>query len=202
VQAAVCITVKQPDGFLQSGRENQGAGFWIQCNDELFILTNEHVVKGRKGKLPDIRVLSHKGDNEPEIIEVKKIGSVPAFDIALLQPTNLSFRPPVCLSSTTSEALVQGAPVVVVGFPHGRYLFNAVRGSISSSTKCNDKGIIAVDANVNPGNSGGPVFIISKGVFAVAGMMTIKHGDMGIAIASPALRWAVNEILKGRQSAS
>ena len=63
-----------------------------------------------------------------------------------------------------------GQEVIFLGFPFGREVLTVHHGYISAQFKESDIEKIQIDASVNPGNSGGPLFEIKNG--KVVGIMT------------------------------
>ena len=195
--AAVCIIVRKSSDFF--GRRpiiSRGSGFWIESEGGPYILTNEHVVGGINAKRTDVSAMSLNQKSAQEI-EVVKVGRRKKDDIALLKPTDSSFRPAVSFPLASSEALVQGAPVLICGFPGGVLPFNMGRGFISSLEGFRLADQITLDASVNPGNSGGPVFIMENGFVRIAAMIRSKSSLEGICFAIPSdtIRRAIDEIL-------
>jgi S1-C subfamily serine protease/thioredoxin-related protein len=107
-------------------------------------------------------------------------------DLALVYigPTK---RPPLTLAD--SAGVQQAEPVRVVGYPISQVLGTSVKvtqGSVSGFAKEEGRDLIQVDAPVNPGNSGGPLFNGSGGVIGVvsAKMAHAQISNVGFAVPS------------------
>jgi S1-C subfamily serine protease len=129
-------------------------GTGVVVEEDGTILTNLHVASGT----PRIRVTFMDGT----VAEARLIGSQPANDLAVLQPSTI---PPNLKPATLSSAatLSPGDEVVSVGFPFGVGP-SASAGIVSGlGREFDDRGrptlqnLIQFDASTNPGNSGGPL---------------------------------------------
>ena len=152
-----------------------GSGFFI--NEKGYLLTNFHVIAGEKhisvtqflqeGKI--LRRVLHR--------EVEIVATAPFHDLAVLrlkefdtEITPVIFQP--------EEDLRVGETVFAIGNPLGYE--RTVTEGVLSQTHRNFGGILylQVDASVNPGNSGGPLFnsrgqvvgIINMGVPTMEGL--------------------------------
>ena len=135
----------------QSGEfrlQGTGSGFFI--TEDGYLITNHHVVEdGRK-----FAVLTDGGRIEARIINVDR-----ETDLALLKVDGVKVKP-FKFSGKRSELL--GTPILTMGFPQpGLQGFDpkVTRGIISSENGFRgDIRNYQIDASVQPGNSGGPVF--------------------------------------------
>jgi len=152
----VLIETDRPDteGSPDSGL-GHGLGSGVVVNDASAVLTALHVVADAK----TIRLTFADGSKSTATIASKD----PATDIAVLTPD----APPAAVVAATlgnPAAMRIGSEAYVVGNPFGLY------GSLSSGIVSGldrsfqepggdrvYKGLIQVDAAVNPGNSGGPL---------------------------------------------
>jgi putative serine protease PepD len=183
---------------VSSGDFGQGAlGSGVIINSEKgYIVTNNHVVEGSRSidvMLSDVRI--YKGE---------VLGMDPSTDLAVIELTN----PPDDLVEAElgdSDAVVVGEPVMAVGNPLG--LDNTVTtGIVSALNRPVQTGVISdeqdtsqlvvtnaiqVDAAVNPGNSGGPLFNAEGKVIginssiATLGSYSGEAGNIGLAFAIP-----------------
>lgn len=157
-RAVVSITTEQATG---SGK--LGAGFVVE--DFGVVVTNYHVVQGASS----ISVHFSSGD----VFETASVLATDrARDIAILR------IPAFGLSKVelgNSDSVSVGDPVVAVGSPQG-LAGTVTQGIVSSLRTRTDVGyrVIQIDAAVNPGNSGGPLFD-SRG--RVIGVVTFKWRD-------------------------
>ena len=173
-------------GFIPQEVEGMGSGFII--NEEGYILTNYHVIKGAK----EVIVTLSDGRDVP----AKVVNYDQNQDIAMIKLSDNSVKVPGIVELGDSSVLKPGEEVLAIGTPlskefnqtlTGGYV-SAVNRSVETSTgvKVN---LIQTDAAINPGNSGGPL-INTKG--QVIGINTLKISDSeveGIGFAIP-----INEV--------
>lgn len=173
-------------GFIPKEVEGIGSGFII--NEEGYILTNYHVIKGAK----EVTVTLSDGRDVP----ARVVNYDQNQDIAMLKLKDDSIQVPGIVELGDSSVLKVGEEVLAIGTPlskefnqtlTGGYV-SAVNRSVETSTgvKVN---LIQTDAAINPGNSGGPL-INTKG--QVVGINTLKISDSsveGIGFAIP-----INEV--------
>ena len=150
-----------------------GTGFVV--TEDGYILTNYHVVEAAsKGNYP-ITVMFYNGDNYPAtIVGYEDDGS----DVAVLK-INAEGLTPVTLGD--SEQLQVGQTIFAVGNPLGELDYTMTRGMVSAMDReistSGDDGTInmfQIDAAVNSGNSGGPVYNMEG---EVIGIVTAKYSD-------------------------
>ncbi len=177
---------------LEGGGRAAGTGMILTSNGE--ILTNNHVVQGA-----DTITVSIPGHGR-HLASV--IGTVPTRDVALLKVSGLSHLPTVHLAD--SSTAVVGTPVVAIGNALGLGGSPTVTtGAItatgrtitaSDSTGAHQEtlhGLLQLDAEIVPGNSGGPLVNANA---QVVGMDTAAlssgtvSASVGFAIPSNTLR--------------
>jgi S1-C subfamily serine protease len=176
----VLIQVETKDG-------TKGLGSGVIVDDAGDILTSLHVVDGASKISIDFADGTHASGTVTS--------SQPANDIAVLQASAL---PQLFVPATLGNprAMQVGDEAYVVGNPFGLYSSMSA-GVISGfdrtfqpdSSKVQLKGLIQVDAAVNPGNSGGPLLNRNGQVVGiVTGILTPAEGGdffIGIAFAMP-----------------
>lgn len=174
--APAVVVVRSPAGL--------GSGFLI--NKLGYLVTNFHVIMGQK----HISVTRFKksGAELKRIIHknVRIVALDPFHDLAVLQVKGKLAEPfrPVVLSPDEKSKV--GEKVFVIGNPLG--LERSVTEGVVSHTARNFGGrlFLQVDASVNPGNSGGPLFnsrgeaigVINMGVRSMQGLnfaIPIRH---------------------------
>lgn len=163
-------------------RRNQrslGSGFIV--NEDGYVLSNYHVVKGAT----KIMVLLY---GESEELPAKLIGYDEAYDLALLQIEADRTFPYVALGD--SDAIEPGEFAIAIGNPYG--LNNTVTFGIVSAKGRSDIGAnryqryIQTDVAINPGNSGGPLFNIHGQVIGINTLIySTSGGSIGIGFATP-----------------
>jgi S1-C subfamily serine protease len=139
-------------------RAAYGSAFCIHPSG-LFI-TNEHVAG--QG---DISIVLNPGLKDEKVYKAKLLRSDKEMDLALLRVEDVKDLP--TLSLGVDDKLAELMEVVAVGFPFGTLLapdrkgypeVSINNGSITSLRRKNDVlNRIQLDAQLNPGNSGGPV---------------------------------------------
>jgi serine protease Do len=135
-----------------------GSGFIL--SDEGHIVTNAHVVQGET----EVTVTVYKkveGQIEKKVYEKAKLLAVnPFVDLALVQidAEELAGAKLTNVYLGDIESVKQGQTVFAVGAPEG--LERSVSEGIVSTTNRENRGLVYIQttAQVNPGNSGGPLF--------------------------------------------
>ena len=160
---------------LTSSAAVSGSGFILSADG--YILTNYHVIEyAHKGGYA-VTVMLHDGTR----YEASIVGTEESNDIAVLkiEATGLT---PVTLGD--SDAIVVGDEVHAVGNPLGELEFSMTNGHVSAldrviTTEANGDEInmFQIDAAVNSGNSGGPVYN-NRG--EVIGIVTAKYSSTGV----------------------
>ncbi|MCB8875140.1 Do family serine endopeptidase [Acidisoma silvae] len=170
--------------------EAAGSGFIINGNGT--IVTNNHVVQGAK----TITVTLSDGTRLP----AKLIGRDPSTDIAVLK---VDAKHPLPYLDLGSSAKVQtGQWVIAMGNPFG--LGGTVTAGIVSA-EGRDIGdgpydsFLQIDAPINKGNSGGPLFDQAGEVIGMnTAILSPSGGSIGIGFAIPAdtIKAIVAQIIK------
>lgn len=183
--AVVAITVEV------DGKQGEGSGFIYDKDGH--ILTNDHVVSGAS------QVAVSLADGR--IYEAEITGTDPATDLAVIQlvdaPDDLTV-----VQLGDSDALVTGQDVMAIGNPLG-LSSTATTGIVSAlnrpvvtgegQSSGNDNRVytnaIQIDAAVNPGNSGGPLFDEKGHVVGITSSIISTSednpGSIGIGFAIP-----------------
>jgi serine protease Do len=157
--------------------EARGSGFIIDASGT--IVTNNHVVKGAK-------TLSVTLD-DGTVLPAKVIGTDPRTDIAVLKVD--AGHPLPFIQLGNSRAVKPGEWVVAMGNPFG--LSSTVTAGIVSAVS-RDIGagpydqFIQIDAPINQGNSGGPLFTQDGKVIGMnTAILSPTGGSVGIGFAIP-----------------
>ncbi len=181
-----------PNGQQQRARpvEARGSGFIISADG--IIVTNNHVVKGAK-------TLSVTLD-DGTVLPAKVIGTDPRTDIAVLKVN--AGHPLPFIQLGNSRNVKPGEWVVAMGNPFG--LSSTVTAGIVSAVS-RDIGagpydqFIQVDAPINQGNSGGPLFTQDGKVIGMnTAILSPTGGSVGIGFAIPSdmIRTVTSELEK------
>ena len=152
-----------------------GSGFIVSSDG--YILTNYHVIEyAYKGNYA-VTVMLHDGTR----YEASIVGVEDCNDIAVLK-IDASGLDPVAFGD--SDKISVGDDVYAVGNPLGELEFSMTTGRVSAldrliTTDESSEAInmFQIDAAVNSGNSGGPVYN-AKG--EVIGIVTAKYSDTGV----------------------
>jgi len=183
--APAVVLVRSPGGL--------GSGFLV--NKQGYIVTNFHVIKGQK----HISITRfEKTETELKRVIHKKIRIValdPFHDLAVLQieePLSDSFLP-VVLPPDDEEPQV-GERIFVIGNPLG--LERTVSEGVISHTGRIIAGrlYLQIDAAVNPGNSGGPLFNNRGQVIGVINMGVQYMQGLNFAIPIAHTRYVLDHI--------
>ncbi|MGB5737260.1 MAG: Do family serine endopeptidase [Thiohalocapsa sp.] len=159
-------------------REGEGSGFFISPDG--YIVTNNHVVEGAER----IEVTLTDGSTA----EARIIGRDPKTDLALIKVD--TDQPQAYVELANSGAARVGDWVLAVGNPFG--LGGSVNaGIISARGRDIQSGpyddYIQIDAPINRGNSGGPLFDARGRVIGVnTAIYSPSGGNVGIGFAIPA----------------
>ena len=167
------VTVTNFFGMTSSGAVS-GSGFII--SDDGYILTNYHVVEDAYNGHFEIEVISYDGTKYAASI----VGVEPANDIAVLK---IDAEGLYSATLGDSDELRVGDMVYAVGNPLGELEFSMSTGYVSAldrviNTKESESiNMFQIDAAVNEGNSGGPLYA-SDG--SVVGIVTAKYSSSGV----------------------
>lgn len=164
---------------LMTPQVPQQTGTGVVASTDGYIITNRHVVEGAG----NIRVTLHDGRSFPATL----IGSDPASDIAVLRIEAGNLTP---ANFSDSDAVEVGQLVFAIGNPYGLRA-SVTQGIVSAKGRRNDQSeltneFIQTDADVNPGNSGGPLVSTSGGVLGINNHIYSRTGSsIGIGFAIP-----------------
>jgi len=173
----VGITTEVNTNFfgIYSSSAVSGSGFIV--SDDGYILTNYHVVEYAYLGKTTVDVILHDGTRYEAVI----VGVEADNDVAVLKVEAGGLSP---APFGDSNELKVGDVVYAVGNPLGELEFSMTTGNVSAldrliSTEANSDAInmFQIDAAVNSGNSGGPVYN-AKG--EVVGIVTAKYSDTGV----------------------
>lgn len=178
--AAICVKVRPAFVFIAGG-----SGVVIRPDG--LMLTNDHVIENRRRF--DVRL----GDGRS--FKAKVVGRDAVGDLAALQLDLPAGETVPYLTLGDSEALRVGDEAVAVGNPFALGvldqaptftvgIISAVHHTQGSYTEC-----IVTDAELNPGNSGGPLINMAGEVVGINGQISTRYGlrsntGLGFAISA------------------
>lgn len=158
-----------------SSQAVSGSGFIITSDG--YILTNYHVISYAVQYEYDVTVMTYDGTS----YTAKIVGVDSANDIAVLKIDATGLTP---VEFGDSDNMSVGDTVYAVGNPLGELQFSMTTGHISAldRTITTDESnvpinMFQIDAAVNSGNSGGPVY---NSAGQVIGIVTAKYSDTGV----------------------
>ncbi len=183
--AVVSITVKEEG----STRQARGSGFIV--NSDGTIVTNNHVASAGN----DFTIKLDDGTDLP----AKLVGRDPRTDLAVLKVS--ADHPLAALKLGDSDHVRPGEWVVAVGNPFGLG-GTATAGIISALGRDIGAGpydqFLQIDAAINQGNSGGPLFTQDGKVIGVnTAILSPTGGSIGIGFAIPSslVKTVVNQLV-------
>lgn len=175
--------------------QGQGEGSGVIMDAEGHILTNNHVVEGANDDTVTVTL------NDGTLHKAKIVGLDPATDLAVIKLVDA----PADLAPATfadSSAVVVGQSVMAMGNPLGLSqtattgIVSAIDRPVSTSRTSDGTLVVTnalqIDAAVNPGNSGGPLFDAQGEVIgitssiATASKQAATAGSIGLGFAIPA----------------
>ncbi len=181
--APAVVVVRTPQGL--------GSGFFV--NNEGYLITNFHVIKGEK-HISVTRFSEQKNMMERILHkDVDIVATAPFHDLAVLRVNDLDEDiTPVVFNPEDDPPI--GARVFTIGNPLG--LERSVTEGVVSQTARNFRGMLflQIDAPVNPGNSGGPLFNDRGQVIGVINMTVPTMEGLNFAIPAMHARYLLDHI--------
>lgn len=167
------VTMTNFFGMTSSGAVS-GSGFII--SEDGYILTNYHVVENAYTANLNVQVMTSDGTDYTATI----VGVEPNNDVAVLKINAKGLN---AAALGNSDELRVGDAVYAVGNPLGELEFSMSSGHVSAldriiNTQESEKiNMFQIDAAVNEGNSGGPVY---NAMGEVVGIVTAKYSSSGV----------------------
>ncbi len=172
--------------IIEQKKVKRGAGSGFLISEDGLIITNKHVANAAEEGKAEYRVTLYSGKQ----YYAQLIGRDPSNDLAILKiyDSKLPF-----LEIGDSNKLQVGTTVIAIGNALGRYDNSATKGIISglgrSLTASGSNGeseelrnVIQTDAEINHGNSGGPLIDLNGLVIGVNVAKDEGGGSLGFSI--------------------
>jgi serine protease Do len=181
--------------------EGRGTGFIISPDG--FILTNKHVVNAGAEKTAEYRITLNSGKQ----YYAQLIGKDPLNDLAVLKIFDKDLP---CIELGDSSDLQLGSTVMAIGNVLGRYQNSVTKGIVSglgreliaSDNHGNTesfKNVIQTDAEINFGNSGGPLIDLEGKLIGINVAIDSAGSSVGFAIPINDARSVITSVIeKGR----
>lgn len=169
-------------------RVNKGHGTGFLISADGYILTNKHVVEAAEAETAQYKVILH---NKKEYYAAL-IGKDPLHDLAVLKIAET--RLPYLQMGSSADSPI-GLTVLAIGNALGRYSNSVTKGIISGLARTviaadpNRGGltsldnVIQTDAEINEGNSGGPLIDLEGKVIGIN--VAVDRGGSGLGFAIP-----------------
>jgi hypothetical protein len=160
----------------------QGSGVIVSHDKGTLILTNKHVLEDANG-IKDIKITL----DDDEIIYPNEVYYAP-YDLDMAIIRNYDIKGTSALIENETE-ITKGEDVYVIGSPMG--LSKSVSSGVISNIKTintsegYDYEVIQTDAAMNPGNSGGGLFLKENGklIGLVTYILSSEYGQEGLGFA-------------------
>lgn len=165
-------------------KETSGIGSGFIINEEGYILTNYHVIKGAKEV---VVTLSDGTDANAKVVNYDE-----NQDVAMLKISDDNIKVPAVVELGNSDALKPGEQVIAIGSPLSKEFGQTVTAGIVSATNRAvqtssgvELNLIQTDAAINPGNSGGPLVNTKGEVVGINNMKIASDEVEGIGFSIP-----------------
>ena len=162
-------------------------GSGIVLTEDGYILTNYHIIEAAYSKGAPVKVITFDGaEHEAEVVGVETDSDLAVLKIEAGEGAGLT-----AAQMGDSSTLRVGQPIYAVGNPYGELTYTMTSGIVSALDRLikTDENITVnmfqIDAAINNGNSGGPVF---NAYGQVIGVVTAKYslsGMEGLGFAIP-----------------
>ena len=154
-----------------------GSGFFISKMGH--VITNAHVVRNcnkvtvgdNTNKQVPAEVINTDKNNDLALLKLSNFEMVSAESQSLIQKLGVTVVPLASEGLLRSEDIRLGEKVLVAGYPFGDVFSNTIKvtSGIASATRGagDDSGQFQLDAAIQPGNSGGPIYDSSGNIVGV-----------------------------------
>jgi serine protease Do len=202
--SVVVVNAFAPKNPELNGLSGRGTGFMIAVDEtSATIITNHHVVDAVLDQPDVFELFVQTAGSMWKYTDVEIIGFDPVTDIAVIKIFKQDNEEWEAVDFATDEDYSTGTPVVVIGHGMGM-LWNATQGHVTYKDRYGLRPynlMLQVDAVINQGNSGGPVFNLAGDVIGVAqsiyspGRQVPGWDGVGIAVSVNQVKRSVDFIL-------
>ncbi|MBA3707276.1 MAG: serine protease [Planctomycetes bacterium] len=204
IPEAKLTTLKSATAFILVSSNGtpvaSGSGFVMRVAAGAgYLATNAHVVAGVRGRT--VQAIFNSGTASELTLPGEVVAEDPDRDLALIKIVGAKLPTPIALGALPK--LRETMPVFVLGFPFGDLLATSrnhssmtiTTGTVTSLRLDDFKNlsVVQIDADINSGNSGGPVVDSSGNLIGIA---TAKLTGTNIGLAVPSTE--LSALLKGR----
>ena len=159
---------KKPPFKKQTPQSGTGSGFFVSKMGH--VITNAHVVKNcskvtvgdNANKQVPAEVVNADKSNDLALLKLSTLEMASAESKSLIQKLGIVVVPLASEGLLRSEDVRLGEKVLVAGYPFGDVFSNTIKvtSGIVSATRGagDDSGQFQLDAAIQPGNSGGPIY--------------------------------------------
>jgi len=162
------VAKKTPDTQPTPKTATSGSGFFVSKTGH--VITNQHVVDDCKRvtvgdnaqKQVTADVLETDRRNDLALLKISSLKMASVETKSLIQKLGIKIVPLASDGLLRSEDVDLGEKVLVAGYPYGEIFSNTIKvtgGMVSANRGLgDDTGQFQMDAAVQPGNSGGPIY--------------------------------------------
>ncbi len=167
-----------------------GSGFFVRHEEKIKILTNRHVVENAI----DVSVTMLVNGSERKMdAEIEKLDSYSDLALISLKTDPRTITHVHVLPIGESDSVEEGEWVLAIGSPWGlsytsqKGMVSAIGRSVPPGTQTPPHDFIQIDADINLGNSGGPLLNLKGRIIGVVTSIYSRTGQSsGIGFAIPA----------------
>ena len=162
------VAKKTPEPTPETKTSTSGSGFFVSKLGH--VITNQHVVDNCKKvtvgdnakKQVTADVLETDRRNDLALLKISSLKMASVETKSLIQKLGIKIVPLASDGLLRSEDVDLGEKVLVAGYPYGEMFSNSIKvtgGMVSANRGLgDDTGQFQMDAAVQPGNSGGPIY--------------------------------------------
>ena len=167
-EAARQAAEAKPKPVPKTSASTTGSGFFVSKTGH--VITNQHVVGNCKkvtvgdkaDKQVEADILEMDRRNDLALLKISSLKMASTETKSLIQKLGIEIVPLASAGLLRSDDLELGEDVLVAGYPYGEIFSDTIKvtkGIVSANRGLgDDTGQFQIDAAVQPGNSGGPIY--------------------------------------------